>query len=141
MFICIYIYIYVCIYIYILIYIYIYIHMYVYIFIYKHIYIYIYICRHIYIKNRTFISKRIIFLFFPNLRRLLFPFSPYFFSSFYQFWVQLRKILNTFDNRDISAKGGLLLEEFITFLLKKLTWNLFPLKETRFSFSLVPFQL
>ena len=40
---------------------------YIYILIYIYIYIYIYIT---YIKNQTFISKRVIFRFLPNLRRL-----------------------------------------------------------------------
>ena len=47
-----------CIYIYIL---YIYIHI---------VYIYIYIYIYIYVKNRKFISKRVIFRFLPSLRRL-----------------------------------------------------------------------
>ena len=60
------------IYIYYIYIIHIYIHIYTYIYTYIHIiyisYLYIYIC--IYIKNKTFISERVILYFLPNIQSL-----------------------------------------------------------------------
>ena len=66
---------YICIYKYIYIQIYTYIHIYTYIYMYIYIYVYKLLChlqkcQYIYIKNKTFISKRVILRFLPDLRRL-----------------------------------------------------------------------
>ena len=44
--------------------------MYMYINIYIYMYIYMYICICIYIKNKAFITHRVIFRFLPNLRKV-----------------------------------------------------------------------